>query len=60
MSKKQETFNLLEVITWEEFKLRLIERCMPHHLVFKDGMEFLEFTQGDGVGSLAHYVQNFS
>jgi hypothetical protein len=29
---------------------------MPHHLVLKDGMEFLELTQGDGVGSLAHYV----
>jgi hypothetical protein len=33
---------------------------MPHHLVFKDGMEFLEFAQGDGVGSLVRYVQDFS
>ncbi len=33
---------------------------MSHHLVLKDGMEFLELTQGDGVGSLAHYVQYFN
>jgi len=26
---------------------------MSHHLVLKDGMELLEFTLGDGVGSLA-------
>jgi hypothetical protein len=60
MSQKQEIFNLFEVIAWEEFKLWLIEWCMPHHLVFKDGMEFLELTQGDGVGSLACYVQDFN
>ncbi len=33
---------------------------MPHHLVLKDGMKFLELTQGDGVGSLTHYVQDFN
>jgi hypothetical protein len=29
-------------------------------LGLKDEMEFLELTQGDGVGSLAHYVQDFN
>ncbi len=38
-------------LTWEEFKLRLDKRFMPHHLVLQDGMEFLEFTQGDNGGS---------
>jgi hypothetical protein len=33
---------------------------MPHHLMLKDGVEFLELTQGNGVGSLAHYVQDFN
>jgi len=33
---------------------------MMHHLVFKDGMELLEFAQGDKVGLLVNYVQNFS
>jgi hypothetical protein len=33
---------------------------MPHHLVLKDGMELLDLTQGDGVGSLAHYVLDFN
>jgi hypothetical protein len=33
MSKKQETFDLLETFTKEEFKLRLDERFMLHHLV---------------------------
>jgi hypothetical protein len=36
------------------------ETFMPHHLVLKDGMEFLEITQGDGMGSFAHYVQDFN
>jgi hypothetical protein len=33
---------------------------MPHHLVFEDGMELLELTQGDDGGLLATYVQDFS
>ncbi len=33
---------------------------MPHHLVLKDRMDFLELAQGDGMGSLAHYVQDFN
>jgi len=33
---------------------------MPHHLVLKDKMELLELAQGDGVGSLVSYVQNFN
>jgi hypothetical protein len=33
---------------------------MPHHLVLKDGMDFLKLAQGDGMGSLSHYVQNFN
>jgi hypothetical protein len=36
------------------------KRFMPHHLVFQDGMELLELTQGDDIGSLAAYVQDFS
>jgi hypothetical protein len=59
MSQKQETFDLLKSFTWE-FKLRFNERFMPHHLVFKDGMELLEFAQRDGIGSLACYVQDFN
>jgi len=31
-------------------------RFMLHHLVFKDAMEYLELTQGHGVGFLANYV----
>jgi hypothetical protein len=42
---KRETHNLLETFTWEEFKLQLDSRFMPHHLVLWDGMELLEFTQ---------------
>jgi hypothetical protein len=60
MSYKQETPNMLNIFTWEEFKLWLNEKFMPHHLVFKDGMELLDFTQGNGVGSFAHYVLDFS
>jgi hypothetical protein len=33
---------------------------MSHHLVLQDGMEFLEFTQGDNKGSLTTYVQDFN
>jgi len=33
---------------------------MPHHLVLWDGMEFLEFTQGDNGGSLATYAHDFN
>jgi hypothetical protein len=33
---------------------------MLHHLVFKGGMEFLEFAQGDKVGSLVNFVPNFN
>jgi hypothetical protein len=32
---------------------------MLHHLVLQDGMEFLEFTQGDDKSFLATYVQDF-
>jgi hypothetical protein len=32
---------------------------MLHHLVLKNGMELLNLAQGDGVGSLAHYVLDF-
>ncbi len=31
-----------------------------HHLVFCDGMKLLELTQGDNMGSLATYIQDFS
>ncbi len=51
-----ETPNLLEVFTWEEFKPHLNKRFASHHLVLKDRMEFLELTQGDGAWSLAYYV----
>jgi hypothetical protein len=66
MSQKQKTPNLLEILTWGEFKLQLNERFTSYHLVFKDGMELLELTQlRDGVGSSAHgssahYVQIFN
>jgi len=53
MSQKQETFNLFETFTWEEFKLRLDERFTLHHLVLQNNMEFLNFTQGDDKGLLA-------
>ncbi len=33
---------------------------MPHHLVLKDKMELLELAQGDGVGSLVSYAQDFN
>jgi hypothetical protein len=33
---------------------------MPHHLVLQNGMELLEFTQGDDRGSLVVYVQDFN
>jgi hypothetical protein len=45
---------------WEEFKLQLDERFTLHHLVLRDGMEFLELTQWDNKGSLATYVQDFN
>ncbi len=51
---------MLEILPWEEFKLCLNERLMPHHLVLKEGMELLELAQGDKKNSLAHYVQNFN
>jgi hypothetical protein len=53
---KQETFNLLTILTWEEFKLCLDERFMAHHLMLKNRMVSLELTQGDGVKFLVHYV----
>jgi hypothetical protein len=33
---------------------------MPHHLVLRDDMEFLELTQGDDKDLLAVCVQDFS
>jgi hypothetical protein len=33
---------------------------MPHHLVLRDKMELLKLAQGDGIGSLASYVQNLN
>jgi hypothetical protein len=46
---KQKTFHLLKVLTWEKFKLCLYERFRAHHLMLKNRMVVLEFTQGDGV-----------
>ncbi len=61
MSQKQKTPNLLEILTWGEFKLQLNEKFTSYHLVFKDGMELLELTQlRDGAGSSARYVQIFN
>jgi hypothetical protein len=60
MSQKQETPNLLETLTWEEFQLWLDNRFSLHHLVFWDGMKLLEFTQGDNRGSLVTYVHDFN
>jgi len=61
MFQKQKTPNLLEILTWGEFKLQLNERFTSYHLVFKDGMELLELTQlRDGASSLARYVQIFN
>jgi hypothetical protein len=61
MSQKQKTPNLLEILTWGEFKLQLNERFTSYHLVFKDGMELLELTQlRDGAGSSPRYVQIFN
>jgi hypothetical protein len=31
-----------------------------HHLVLRDVMEFLEFTQGEDRGLLATYIQDFN
>jgi hypothetical protein len=50
MSQKQKTPNLLQSLTWEEFKLQFNERFTQHHLVCKDV---------DGAHSLECYVQNF-
>jgi hypothetical protein len=36
------------------------QRFIPHHLVFKDGIELLQFTKRDRTSSLTHYVQNFN
>jgi hypothetical protein len=58
--QKQETPNLLETLTWEEFKLQLDKRFTSHHLVLLDGMKLLETTQGDNKGSLVAYIQDFS
>jgi hypothetical protein len=44
MSYKQKTPNMLNVLTWEEFKLQLNEKFMPYHLVLKDGMELLDLA----------------
>jgi hypothetical protein len=33
---------------------------MSHHLVFRDKMDLLELAQGDEVGSLVSYVQDFN
>jgi hypothetical protein len=33
---------------------------MLHKMVLKDGMEFLELAQGDKVGYLGNYVQDFN
>jgi hypothetical protein len=60
MFQKQKTPNLLESFTWKEFKSRLNKSFMLHCVLFKDGMEFWEFAQGDGMGSLAYYVQDFN
>ncbi|CAM6014561.1 unnamed protein product [Sphagnum balticum] len=60
MSQKQKTLDLFETLIQEEFKLWLDGRFMLHHLVHRDGMEFLELTQGDNKGSLTTYVQDFS
>jgi hypothetical protein len=54
--KNEKHLNLLETLTWKEFKLWLDGRFTPHHLVFQNGMEVLEFTQGDNIGFLATYV----
>ncbi len=35
-------------------------RFKSHHLVLRDGIEFLELTQGDNKGSLTTYVQDFN
>jgi hypothetical protein len=57
---KQKAPNLLETLTWEEFKLQLDRRFTSYHLVLWDGMKLLEPTQGDNKGSLAAYVQDFN
>jgi hypothetical protein len=41
---------------WEEFKLQLDGNFTLHHLMLWDGMERLEFTQGDNMGLLTAYV----
>ncbi|CAM6030436.1 unnamed protein product [Sphagnum balticum] len=43
-----------------KFKLRLDGRFTLHHLVPRDGMELLEFNQGDDRGSLATYIHDFN
>jgi hypothetical protein len=60
MSQKHETPNLLENLTFEEFKLQLDGKFMLNYLVFQDEMELLEVTQGNNKGFLATYVQDQS
>jgi hypothetical protein len=45
-----------QTLTWEEFKLWLDGSFTLHHLMLQDGMELLEFTQGDDMGLLTTYV----
>lgn len=53
---KQEKLNFFEIFKWEKFKLQLDIRFMPHHMLLRDEMELLEFTQWDNMGLLATYV----
>jgi len=56
MYQKQEKPNFFEIFKWEKFKLQLDIRFMPHHMLLRDEMELLEFTQWDNMGLLATYV----
>jgi hypothetical protein len=53
MAQKQKTSNLLEILTWEKFKLHLNEHSCR---ITIDKMELLEFTQGDEVSLLVHHA----
>ncbi len=60
MLQKEETSNLFKMLTWGDFKLWLDGKFIPHHLVLRNGMEFLELTQGEDRGLLLAYVQDFN
>jgi hypothetical protein len=60
MAQKNALPNLMRILLWSVFKVKLNNRFTPHNKILKDGQELLSLHECNGLGAMGRYVQTFT